>query len=288
MRKPLSDQQFGLILIIPSLIVLALVALYPLISNIYASFFDNGAFVWLNQYRTLFRDERFIQSFLNTVLFCVISVPLELIFGLIIALVLHRSFIGRGMVRAASILPWALPTAVIAVGWKWIFNDTYGVINDLLIRMHLIKEPLAWLGKPGLAFFCIIVAEVWKCTPFVAIILLAGLQSIPDEIYESVSVDGAGFWQTLRSITLPLLKPFICVALVFRGIQAMGVFDSIWVMTGGGPAGATEPVSMYIYDTVFRYLNLNYASAITVVSFLFSLAIVVLLYFVLMRGNNES
>lgn len=248
---------------------------------------QNSQFVGLNNFLALLEDERFINSAFNTLLFCLISVPLQLILGLIFALILQQKFFARGIIRAATFLPWALPTAVMAVTWKWIFNDTYGVFNDILLRFYIIKEPLAWLGRPNLAFFCIILAEVWKCTPFVTIILLAGLQSIPLELYEAISVDGASSWQRFRLITLPLLRPMILIALIFRGIQALGVFDSIWVLTGGGPGGATEPISLYIYDTVFRYLKFSYGSSMVIVSFVFSLSFVLVIYILGVRRRFE-
>jgi multiple sugar transport system permease protein len=287
MDKNLSEQRFGLLLILPSVIILALVALYPILRNLVLSFMEKDGFVGIKNFLLLFQDERFRSSLLNTLLFCAISIPLELILGLAFALVLHQRFFGKAVMRSASFLPWALPTAVMAVSWKWIFNDTYGVFNDALLRLHIIKEPLAWLGKPGLAFFCIILAEVWKCTPFVTIILLAGLQSIPPELYEAISVDGANSWARFRLITLPLLRPFLLVALIFRSIQTLGVFDSIWVMTGGGPGGTTEPISLYAYDTAFRYLKFNYASAIVSISFVFSLFFIIVIYLFLGRRQLE-
>lgn len=287
MTKNVSEERFGLLLIIPSLLILGLVVLFPILRNLASSFMEQNKFIGINNFLSLFQDERFIGASLNTLLFCIISVPLELILGLAFAIVLHQRFLARGVVRAVSFLPWALPTAVMAVAWKWIFNDTYGVFNDILLRLHIIKEPLAWLGNSGLAFFCVILAEVWKCTPFVTIILLAGLQSIPPELYEAISVDGAKPWQRFKLITLPLLKSVLLVVLIFRTIQALGVFDSIWVLTGGGPAGSTEPISLYIYDTVFRYLKFNYASAMVSLSFVFSLSFVLIIFLVLRRDQIE-
>lgn len=248
---------------------------------------EQGRFIGFGNFLVLFQDERFRSAILNTALFCLISVSLELILGLIFALVLHQKFFCRSFARAVSFLPWALPTAVMAVAWKWIFNDTYGVFNDILLRLHLIKEPLAWLGRPNLAFFCIILAEVWKCAPFVTVIILAGLQTIPLELYEAIRVDGANSWQRFKLITLPLLKPAILIALIFRSIQAVGVFDSIWVLTGGGPGGSTEPISLYIYDTAFRYLKFNYAASMVSFSFVLSSAFIIVIYLFFGRRHIE-
>lgn len=287
MSKNLSEQRFGLFLILPSFLILALIALYPILRNLVLSFMEQGRFIGFGNFLALFQDERFRSVILNTALFCLISVSLELILGLIFALVLHQKFFCRGFARTVSFLPWALPTAVMAVAWKWIFNDTYGVFNDILLRLHLIKEPLAWLGRSNLAFFCIVLAEVWKCTPFVTIIILAGLQTIPLELYEAIRVDGANTWQRFRLITLPLLKPALLIAFIFRIIQAAGVFDSIWVLTGGGPGGSTEPISLYIYDTAFRYLKFNYAASMVSLSFVLSLVFIIVIYLFFGRRHVE-
>jgi multiple sugar transport system permease protein len=283
----LKEEKVGILMMVPALCLLALIVLYPIVRSFHLSFTQRGEFVGLSNFVSILHDERFRDASLTTLLFFSISVPLELIFGIGAALLLQGKFRGRGIVRAAHLIPWALPTVVMAVAWKWIFNDAYGVFNDILVRLGIIHEPIAWLGLPGKAFFCIIVAEVWKCVPFVTIIVLVGLQSIPPELYEALSVDGAGYWQRFRLITLPLLRPAILVALIFRGIQALGVFDSIWVMTGGGPAGSTEPISLYIYSTVFRYLNIGYASSMVTVAFLFSLLFACIVYFVLTRRPVE-
>jgi multiple sugar transport system permease protein len=185
-----------------------------------------------------------------------------------IALVLNQSFRGRGIVRTIAIIPWALPTAIMGLAWTWIFNDQFGVVNDLLQRLGLIQTGISWLGEPTLAMMALIIADVWKTTPFISIILLAGLQSIPQDLYEAHSMDGANPWQSFCQITLPLLMPQILIALLFRFAQAFGIFDLVQVMTGGGPAGATETVSIYIYSTVMRYLDFGYGAALVVVTFL--------------------
>jgi multiple sugar transport system permease protein len=281
------EEKLGIVLILPTLLFLAVIALYPIGKNFLLSFTENEEFVGISNFASIFYDDRFRDASLTTLRFFAISVPLELILGIGCALLLHVRFKGRGLFRAAHLIPWALPTVVMAVAWKWIFNDAYGVFNDILMRLAIIHEPIAWLGLPGTAFFSIIVAEVWKCVPFVTIIILVGLQSIPPELYEAMSVDGAGYWQRFRLITLPLLRPAILVALIFRGIQALGVFDSIWVMTGGGPGGSTEPISLYIYSTVFRYLDIGYASSMVTVTFLFSLLFACVAYFGLTRRRVE-
>jgi multiple sugar transport system permease protein len=193
---------------------------------------------------------------------------LELGLGLAIALVLHRTFRGRGLVRTIAILPWALPTALMALAWTWIFNDEFGLLNDLLLRFGWIKAGINWLGDPNLAMGAIVVADVWKTTPFVSMLLLAGLQSIPADLYEAHAIDGANPWQSFRDITFPLLLPQILIATLFRIAQAFGMFDLVAVMTGGGPAGSTEMVSLYIYAIVMRYLDFGYGAALVTITFL--------------------
>jgi multiple sugar transport system permease protein len=211
----------------------------------------------------LFHDAALPRIALTTLAFAAASVALELALGLAFALLLHRAFPLRGPVRAAALVPWALPTAVMAMSWRWIFNDTYGIANDLAIRLGLLDQGIAWLGRPGTAFAALVVADVWKTAPFVTILILAGLQSIPEDLYEALSLDGAGPVRRFRMITLPLLRPALALAVVFRLIQALGVFDLAWVLTGGGPADATRTVALYIYDQQFRYLDTGYGAALT-------------------------
>jgi multiple sugar transport system permease protein len=181
--------------------------------------------------------------------------------------VLNQSFPGRGAIRTIAILPWALPTALIATTWAWIFNDQAGIVNDLLLRLGFIDTGINWLGNPFPAMLSVIIADVWKTTPFISILLLAGLQSIPSDLYEAHAIDGATRWQSFWKITIPLLMPQILVATLFRFAQAFGVFDLIQVMTSGGPGGATETVSIYIYATVMRYLDFGYGAALVIITF---------------------
>ncbi|MBW4535955.1 MAG: sugar ABC transporter permease [Pleurocapsa minor HA4230-MV1] len=274
----------GWIMLFPALLVLGLVFIYPIARAFWLSWFTENlgtqlqpVFTGLGNYQRMLGDGRFWQSLSNTAIFTIISVFLELLLGLGVALVLNKSFWGRGVVRTVAIIPWALPTAVMGLAWAWIFNDQYGVVNDLLLRLGLIDTGINWLGTPTLAMIALIVADVWKTTPFISIILLAGLQSISEDLYEAHRLDGASSWQSFTQITLPLLMPQILIALLFRFAQSFGIFDLIQVMTGGGPAGSTETVSIYIYSTVMRYLDFGYGAALVVVTFLllvFAVAII--------------
>ena len=254
--------------IIPSLVLLSLVTIYPLIYVFYLSLyrrlliFDISRFVGFENYLFLFRDDRFWNALKNTIYFTVTSVSLELLLGLFIAILLNRTFRFKGMMRAIILIPWAIPTVVSAKMWEWMYNTDFGVLN------YLLGMKINWLGSPFWAMNAAIFMDVWKTTPFVTILLMAGLQVIPQEIYHAARVDGAGIFAIFRKITLPLLKPVILVVLLFRTLDAFRVFDAIYVLTGGGPANTTETLSIYAYKVLFQTLQFGYGSALSVVIFL--------------------
>nr|WP_231967808.1 sugar ABC transporter permease [Thermanaeromonas toyohensis] len=216
---------------------------------------------------SLLRDSRFLSATTNTFTFTLVSVALELILGLSLALLMHKSYRGRGLVRAAALVPWAIPTVISAMMWKFLYNDQLGAINDILLRLKIIPAYQAWLGSEKTALAAAIIADVWKTTPFMALLLLAGLQVIPEELYEAATVDGASRLKQFTRITLPLLKPAILVALIFRTLDAFRVFDLIYVLTGGGPGNSTETLTIYAYKTLFRNLDFGLGSALSVVIF---------------------
>jgi len=240
-------------------------------------------FVGLENYRWLLTDPVFLEAVGNTLYFTVVSVSAELVLGLLIALVIHSQFPGRGLVRAAVLVPWAIPTVVSAQMWRWMYNDVFGVVNDLLMRVGLLDAPLAWTAVPGLAMHAIIAVDVWKTTPFMALLLLAGLQVIPRDLYEAARVDGASQMRQFFSITLPLLRPAMLVALIFRTLDALRVFDVIFVMTAG--ASGTESMATYNRRVLIEFQQLGYGSAVSVVIF-FVIFVFVLLYVRLLRGNE--
>lgn len=291
------DRQIGWMLTIPALLLLIAVFAYPIGLAFWQSFITKNLgtelqpqFSGIQNYIRMAQDGRFWQSLWNSVIFTTLSIIIEFLLGLGIALVLNQAFRGRNIVRTIAILPWALPTALIALAWTWIFNDQFGVVNDLLLRLRIIDSGINWLGNPTLAMVAVIIADVWKTTPFISILLLAGLQSIPDDLYEAHRIDGANAWQSFWQITLPLLLPQVVIALVFRFAQAFGIFDLIAVMTGGGPGGATEMVSLYIYSTVMRYLDFGYGSALVVVTFLLLVLAVAIAAYLLsrVRGSHHA
>lgn len=277
MSKSIEEREktTGWFLLLPAIFVLGLVFVYPIGRAFWLSLFNENLgtqlqpeFTGLSNYSRILGDGRFWATIWNTSLFTGVSVVLELILGMVIGLVLNQAFRGRGIVRTIAIIPWALPTAIMGLAWAWIFNDQFGVVNDLFQRLGIIEDGINWLGEPNLAMLALIVADVWKTTPFISIILLAGLQSIPKDLYEAHAIDGATPWQSFWQITLPLVMPQVLIALLFRFAQAFGIFDLVQVMTGGGPAGATETVSIYIYATVMRYLDFGYGAALVVVTFI--------------------
>ncbi|ASC69802.1 molybdenum ABC transporter permease subunit [Halomicronema hongdechloris C2206] len=290
------ERRTGWYLTIPAVLVLLLVYAYPIIWAFVSSLFTENlstnletVFTGFDNYTRLVLDGRFWQSMWNTAVFTVVSLVIELVLGLGIALTLDQGFRGRGWVRTIAILPWALPTALIALAWRWIFNDQFGVWNDMLINWFgILQEPISWLGDPVWAMVAVIAADVWKTTSFVAILLLAGLQSIPQDLYEAHAIDGASPWQSFRQITLPLIMPQILIAMLFRFALAFGIFDLVLVMTGGGPGGATEMVSLYIYDTVMRYLDFGYGAALVVVTFLILIAVVAIAGFYISKFRTAT
>ncbi|MEO8377261.1 MAG: sugar ABC transporter permease [Candidatus Sumerlaeota bacterium] len=287
-----SQARFAWIFLAPALGVLAVIGIYPLLNTLFVSLTDSEAgqvttkIIGFKNYATIFGDGDFLRSILNTLIFAVCSVTLELVIGMATALVLHVEFRGRAILRAAVLIPWAIPTVVSARMWEWMLNDSFGVINDLMVRkFHLLAHPIAWTGTNSFAMASIIAVDVWKTFPFFALLLLAGLQGIPKELYESAHVDGATAWQQFWRITLPLLKPAITVAVIFRALDALRVFDVVWVLTHG--KFATESVGTYAYRQLFGFLNAGTGSATCITLFLM-VFVFVLVYTALMREPERS
>lgn len=255
----------------PATAVVAAVALAPIAWAAWLSLHEvrltlpfSSPFVGLDHYAGWLASPRFWGALRVTLAFAAASVALELLLGLGLALVLHRPIRGRGVLRAAALVPWALPTAAAALMWGWMFHDRYGVVNDLLVRAGLLDAPLVWLGEPGLAFAAIVAADVWKTTPYVALILLAGLESIDPGLYEAARIDGAGPLRRFTAVTLPLLVPALLVALLFRTLDALRLFDLVFVLTGGGPGEGTTTLSLLVYRTLFTELDFGRGSALAV------------------------
>jgi multiple sugar transport system permease protein len=225
-------------------------------------------FVGLKYYENLLAGGRLWASLTNTLTFTIISVGLELVLGLMIALVINRSFRGRGLIRAAVLIPWAIPTVISALMWKFMFDGQNGIMAKFFAMIGLVPDMGLLLTTKWGSMFAIIFADVWKTTPFMALLLLAGLQMIPRSLYEAAAVDGASKVQQFFRITLPQLKSTILVSLLFRTLDAFRVFDLVYVLTGGGPANSTETISIYAYKTMFAQMDFGQGSALSVLVFI--------------------
>jgi ABC-type sugar transport system permease subunit len=275
-----NSQRLALFFLLPSFFFVALFSIFPIVESFRLSFYRMILTLpWLGQrrvgwenYHDLLTDPVALASIRSTLIFIAVTIPLELLFGLGIALVLNEMFHGRGLLRAVVLIPWAIPTVVASQMWRFIFNDRYGLVNFVLFGAD---TSIYWasLAHPHSALGAVMVAEIWKTTPFAALIILAGLQSIPDDLYEAASVDGATPWQKFRHLTLPLLKPALLLALLFRTIDALRVFDLVFVMTQGGPADATNVLQFYGYKKTFAEGMIGYGSAIAVTVFFMSLVL---------------
>jgi multiple sugar transport system permease protein len=285
--------KWGYIFVAPAVIVIFAVAIYPLLSTFYLSFTHkdlldptSDGFAGLSNYKKLFSDILFWESLKNTLIFVVFSVIFELIFGLGLALLMNSAIKGRGIIRAVALIPWAIPTVVSATMWLWLYNDQWGFINILLTKIGIIDHYVAWLSDPNLSLFAVIFSDVWKTTPFMALLILAGLQMVDQSIYESASVDGASKLRQFFSITLPMIKPTILVALLFRTLDSFRVFDLVYVMTSGGPGHSTEVLSLYAYKTLFKELNIGYGSALAVAIFIL-ISIISVIYVKVLSSREE-
>ena len=284
MSRERAERRLAWGLVTPALLVTVGIAIFPLAWTVWESLHRHDLRMpWLGQpfaglanYTEILADRRFWEALLHTAFFTVVTVALELGIGLFLALALNRAFRGRGLVRAAVLVPWAIPTVVAALLWRFLFDSQAGIANALLIRTGILDEPVVWLVRASTAWVPILLADVWKTTPFVALLLLAGLQGIDPSLYEAAAVDGAGAWRQLRQITLPLLKPAILLALVFRTLDAFRVFDLIYVLTGGGPGTATEPIALYAFNALFANLRFGYGSALSVIVFLVTFLLAIL------------
>jgi multiple sugar transport system permease protein len=275
--KSLSERGLGFVLLAPAALLLLLIVVYPIATLVWNSFFDihlaepwkGEPFSGFDNYRRAFEDGRFWSSLAHTAIYAVVTVPGALLVGLGLALLANMPFRRKWPVRLGLLLPWALPLVFSGLIFRWFFEYKQGIVNDLLTRLG--AEPLAWLTDPHLALASICIAITWKSSSFMALMLLAGLQTIPRELYEAAEVDGASRWQKFVSITLPMLRPAIFVALIFRTITAIQTFDIPYAMTGGGPGDSTETLAMYIQKTTLDFLDFGYGSALATLMFVVSM-----------------
>jgi trehalose/maltose transport system permease protein len=281
--------------LVPMLIALAIVAGWPLLRSIWFSFTDaslNNLYEaeWIGfgnylrwqvlesgtvRYRGLLVDPAWWNAVWNTVRFAFTSVFFETIFGMIVALVLNAEFKGRGIVRAAILIPWAIPTIVSAKMWSWMLNDQFGILNDLGLRLGLLSQKVAWTASADTAMAAVLVVDIWKTTPFMALLILAGLQMIPKDIYEAAEIDGVHPVKQFFKITLPLVRPALMVAIIFRLLDALRIFDLIYVLTPNSVA--TKTMSVLARENLFDFDNFAYGSAQSTLLFLL-IAILTMLY----------
>jgi multiple sugar transport system permease protein len=262
-----SEKMFYGGILLPASVLCAFVFLYPAFLAVRTSLFVDAGGINLDHYARIFHDDLFADSLMRTLAFAAISVSLEFVLGFAMALLLMMPLRGRGFIRASLLVPWVLPPAIMGFAWRWIFYEDYGIVNDLIVRFGITDAPISFLGNPHLAFATLVFADTWKTVPFVGIILLAGLAVIPRDLYEAASVDGAGCIRRFFLVTLPMLVPYILTALLFRFVQTMGIFDLVWVLTGGGPSSRTEMISLYITKETFHFLNVGYGAALSVTMF---------------------
>lgn len=275
-RSRLSSDQTrtAWLLLAPTLAIVLLVAFFPLAQTVYLSFTNDRLadlnppeWVGLENYSRLLHDTRFRDAIWVTVKFSMITVSVELVLGMIVALAVNSQFKGRGMMRAAMLVPWAIPTVVSAQMWQWMYHDIYGVFNDLLNdKLGLIDSNIAWTARSSTSLWAVAAVDIWKTTPFMALLLLAGLQVIPTDVYEAATVDGANKIQQFFSITLPLLRPALLVALVFRTLDALRVFDVFYVMFGA--RRETMTMAIYAQDRIVSASRIGPGSAVSVAIFL--------------------
>ena len=260
-----SERSLAYLLIAPTLAVLLALSIYPLIYSVKISFQSPSGSATLQNFTRLITDQFFFSALAHTFVYAAIALTVEFLIGLALAVLLNEQMRGRGAFRSLLLLPMMLPPVVVGVVWRLMLNSNFGAVNGTLKSLGVNTEALTWTASPKLAMASVIIADVWQWTPFMFLILLAGLQAIPQEPYEAALVDGSSVWQTFRHVTLPLLKPAILIALLLRSMDLLRVFDHIFIITEGGPGFATETLSLYIYRTAFRFSNFGYAAAMSFV-----------------------
>ena len=284
------ERALPFLLIAPAVSVLVALSIYPLIYAIKVSLqieTETGTHWSLQNFSRLASDAFFHTALLHTLVYALIALTFEFLLGLGLAILLDKNLRGRTIFRAALLVPMMLPPVVVGVVWRLMFNPSFGAINGTLQYFGVNTESLTWTASPTLAFASVIMVDIWQWTPFMFLVLLAGLQAIPQEPYEAARIDGSSQWQTFRHVTLPLLKPAILIALLLRTMDLLRVFDQIFILTEGGPGFATETISLYIYRTAFRFSDFGYAAAMSFV-LLFLTNIISLLYIRLLQKQEAA
>jgi len=288
------EQRQAWVLLAPMLLVMLLLTAWPLLRTIWLSFTDAAligsgetpAWIGLENYLYALSDPDFRASIWRTLYFTLVSVTVEGIIGVLVALLLNQKFIGRNVLRVLVILPWALPTIVNAMMWRLNFNPDYGSINALLSQLGIIDGYRSWLGSPEAALNAVMFADIWKNYPLVTLLVLAALQSIPEDLFEAARLDGASAWRRFRAITFPAIVAPLGVALVLRTIDAFKIFDIIYVMTRGGPVDSTKTLSFFVYQESFSYLRAGSGAAYAILMTLMC-ALLITLYLLMLRHQRR-
>lgn len=292
LRKEIPEGKFAYLIITPALILIIGLVLYPIGYAVYMTLFETNLlkegnqFLGLQQYRDVLTDKAFWSSLGITVYFTVVSLLVQMVLGIAIALLLNLNFKGRGIMRGLVLAPWAVPTVVNAQLWGWIYQASYGALNKLFLKIGLISAPVVWLGTANRALNMIILADTWRMTPLYVVMFLAGLQTISPDLREAALIDGAGAFKRLKHIILPLLKPMILVVLILRTMQALRVFDIVYLLTQGGPNSGTMVISYYAYFKTFKALNFGYGSTIGLIVAILTIMICLLYKRVLQHEDS--
>lgn len=289
-----QDALIGFALILPSFLIILGISLQPILSTLYLSLFEvprginvESTFVGLGNYIDLLREPVFWQTIRRTLYFTVVSVGLELVLGLAIAQLIHSHPPGWQFLRTSLIIPWAVPTIVNGTMWRWIYNADYGALNGLLLQLGLIDKYIPWLTMPSMAMNLVILADIWHSVPFIALILQAALATLPTDLEEAASVDGATALQYFWFIRLPLLRPAILVALIIRTVEAFRAFDIIYVITNGGPANGTVTISFLTYLEMFSFGHAGRGSALSFLISVFTLVLAFIYIRILYRPEEK-
>ena len=293
MRRELGERPLLALLLVPSLLLIFGLTIYPLCDSLWISLHrysllrPDRSFIGLGNYQRLGDLPLFWQSVRVTLYFAAASLLIQVPLGIGIALLLNERFHGRGGLRAAVLLPWAIPTIGNAVMWQWIFDANHGALNGLLKQLGFINSYIIWLGDRGRAINLVLLADTWKVLPFYVVMFLAALQGIPQELYEAAEIDGAGAWKKFLYVTLPGLKAVLLIVLVLRTVQVFKVFDIIYLLTRGGPAGGTTVISFFTYQQTFQSLNFGIGAAVGVVIGMSTL-LAALLHFKLLHSDEAA
>ena len=286
------DAMLGVMLIAPCVLIFCAVIVYPLVSAVYLSLFNiftptlQGNFVGLQNYAELFAGEEFWRSLLNTLIWTICTLFLQVVLGVAAALMLHQAIVFRALARSLILFPYFVSTVVAVLVWRWLFNDLYGILNHLMMWSGLLQMPLDWLGSMPNAMVSIVLVGAWKYFPFVVIAILARLQTIPDQLYEAATIDGAGAWSRFTDVTLPQLKDVLMVVVLLRAIWDFKEFDLIYLMTGGGPLIATQTLPLMVYKEAFGLDAMGRATAVAVA--MMAVMLVFMVLYLRRMGKEEA